>query len=141
MADVPDNIYDQLTRDEGVRLMPYRDTVGKLTIGIGRNLDGQGISKDEARFLLTNDVALVQTQLKEALPWIYRLDRPRQAVLENMAFNMGITGLMGFRKTLASIESGNYLLASEQMMASDWAAQVGQRAARLSQQMATGEWQ
>jgi lysozyme len=54
-----------LQRHEGLRLRlrAYRDTVGKLTIGYGRNLDDRGISEDEAGFMLDNDIDLVVAEL------------------------------------------------------------------------------
>jgi len=136
-----DNLVDQLIRDEDLRLKAYRDTVGKLTIGVGRNLDDRGISKEEAIFMLMNDIAKVRAELEAALPWIDKISPIRQAVLMNMAFNMGIGGLLQFRNTLKFIEQGNFAEASKGMLNSLWAKQVGQRAVRLSQQMLTDEWQ
>ena len=42
---------------EGTQLEPYLDTVGKLTIGIGRNLSDCGIRLDEAELMFQNDLA------------------------------------------------------------------------------------
>lgn len=131
-----------LLRDEGLRLKPYKDTVGKLTIGVGRNLDDRGISNDEARYLLDNDIDSVEKQLRVAFPHYVKLDDARQEVLLNMAFNMGVgnavKGLMSFIHTLAAIESGDYELAARRMLKSLWATQVGDRAKRLAEQMRTG---
>jgi lysozyme len=134
-------IVDQLTRDEGVRLKPYRDSVGKLTIGIGRNLDDKGISLAEAQILLQDDIRDVQADLQRALPWAYQLDDARRSVLENMAFNMGVEKLLGFHDTLSFIQRGMYEQAAHAMMQSLWARQVGLRAVRLAEQMRTGVWQ
>jgi len=131
---------EQLIRDEAVRLKPYRDSVGKLTIGVGRNLDDVGISHDEAMTLLANDIDHASAQLRSKLPWTISLDEVRQAALINMAFNMGIGGLLGFRKFLAALEAGDYKTAAEEMMSSLWYKQVGDRAHRLSVQIETGEW-
>lgn len=132
---------EQLIRDEGIRLRPYRDSVGKLTIGIGRNLDDVGISKAEALFLLDNDITTAILALEAALPWTHSLDPVRLAVLTNMAFNLGITGLLGFHHFLAAVQAGNYSLAKDHMLASKWASQVGPRAIRLADQMNSGVWQ
>lgn len=137
----PTNLADQLIRDEGLKLKPYKDTVGKLTIGVGRNLDDVGISEAEARDLLGNDIGRVCDSLGDVLPWLANLDEVRRAVLYNMAFNMGVGGLLKFRTTLGLVQSGNYRAASEAMLDSIWAKQVGDRATRLSMQLATGEWQ
>jgi lysozyme len=128
----------ELTRDEGLRLKPYRCTAGKLTVGIGRNLDDRGISVTEAEFLCHNDVADVITDLDRELPWWRDLDPVRQRVLANMAFNMGIGGLLTFKNTLRLVKDGKYLEASQHMLASKWAGQVGPRALRLAQMMRDG---
>lgn len=132
---------DQLIRDEGIRLKPYKDTVGKLTIGTGRNLDDVGITDAEARFLLLNDISKVRLGLLTKLPWTSMLDDARRGVLENMAFNMGVDGLTQFKNTLSLIQKGDYDKASVEMLESKWASQVGDRAKRLSNQLRTGDWQ
>jgi lysozyme len=135
------NLIDQLIRDEGIRLKPYRDSFGKLTIGVGRNLDDVGITKDEAVFLLHNDIRAAEDAVFKALSWTVNIDPIRRAVLVNMAFNMGIGGLLAFKHTLELVKLGKYEEASDEMLNSHWAEQVGARAARLSVQMRTGEWQ
>ena len=129
----------ELTRDEGLRLKPYRDTVGKLTIGIGRNLDDVGISQDEAMHLLDNDIARTTAALDKAIPWWRSLNDVRQRVVVNMAFNLGVAGLLGFKNTLAAMQAGRYADAAGGMLASKWATQVGERAKRLAAMMAKGE--
>lgn len=128
----------ELKRDEGVRLKPYRDTVGKLTIGAGRNLDDKGISAVEATILLANDIEEVCAALDAELPWWRDLDGVRQRVLANMCFNVGIQKLLTFANTLAAVKAGDYLRASQAMMASKWARQVGPRAIRLATMMRDG---
>jgi lysozyme len=143
--DLRDQLVAALIRDESLRLKPYKDTVGKLTIGIGRNLDDVGISHDEALVLLNNDIDKASAQVRTQLPWTVGLDDARLAVLVNMAFNMGIGdqthGLLAFHNTLALIQSGNYTAAADAMLQSKWAKQVGARAARLAEQMRTGQYQ
>lgn len=127
-----------LKRDEGIRLKPYRCTAGKLTIGIGRNLDDKGISESEAMALLAGDIKEVETSLDAKLPWWRSLNEPRQHVLANMAFNLGIDGLLQFKNTLALIQAGKFDDAASGMLASKWAGQVKGRATRLAKQMQTG---
>lgn len=128
----------QLMEHEGVRYLPYYDTVGKLTIGVGRNLTDVGISKDEAQYLLATDINKVIVQLDELLPWWRDLDEVRQRVLADMAFNLGIHGLLEFTTTLGMVKAGEYADAAQQMLRSKWARQVGRRARRLSRMMETG---
>lgn len=125
----------ELVRDEGLRLRIYKDTVGKLTIGVGRNLDDVGISKDEAYLMLDNDIQRTSDSLDKNLPWWKTLDEVRQRVILNMAFNMGINSLLGFKNTLAAIQAGRYNDAADGMLASKWATQVGDRATRLAKMM------
>lgn len=128
----------QLRLHEGERLKPYRCTAGRLTIGVGRNLDDRGITADESAMLLANDITREETELLRALPWVAKLDEVRQRVLLDMAFNLGLAGLLAFKRTLATIQAGDYRQAATMMLDSRWAKQVGQRAERLSRMMATG---
>ncbi|WP_044563847.1 glycoside hydrolase family protein [Azospirillum sp. B4] len=121
-----------LRRDEGVRLKPYADTVGKLTIGVGRNLSDVGLSPAEVDVLLANDIGRVLADLDRALPWWRTLSDTRQRALANMAFNMGVTTLLTFRTTLAHFQAGRFDQAAESALASRWASQVGARAVRIA---------
>jgi lysozyme len=125
----------QLLEDEGLRLKPYRCTAGRLTIGVGRNLDDRGLTRAEALTLLDNDIADFWARLLAALPWLAEAPEPVQEALLNMAFNLGVEGLLDFRQTLALIRTGDYAGAAQAMLASRWAGQVGQRAARLAAQV------
>jgi lysozyme len=133
-------IKSQLVRHEGLRLKPYRCTAGKLTIGVGRNLDDCGISQKEAYALLDNDIRNCEQQLLDEIPVIYSaLDEVRQSVLLNMCFNLGLRGLLGFNNTLAFIAAGDWERAANGMLASKWAKQVGLRAIELSEMIRKGK--
>ncbi|CAM3873638.1 Phage lysozyme [Vibrio aerogenes CECT 7868] len=122
-----------LIRHEGLRLQPYRCTAGKLTIGVGRNLDDAGISEAEAMLLLEHDLQSVYQQVNDALPWCQALPECQQIVLMNMAFNLGMGGLLKFKRMLAALEAGDTAQAATEMRDSRWAAQVGKRAEDLIQ--------
>ena len=129
----------QLVRHEGLRLKPYRCTAGKLTIGIGRNLDDCGISQSESYVMLINDIMNCEMQLQQKIPDIYNgLDEVRKSVLLNMCFNLGISGLLGFKNTLAFVKAGDWERAANNMLVSRWAKQVGRRAIELSELMRKG---
>lgn len=130
----------QLRTDEANRSKPYRDTVGKLTIGVGRNLDDVGLSPDEIQYLLGNDIARVSAELDQAMPWWSQMTDARQNVLANMCFNMGLDTLSQFRNTLGAMQAGQYDAAADGMLASKWAVQVGARAQRLATTMRTGSF-
>src|SRR5690554_1897881 len=128
----------QLERHEGLRLKPYRDTVGKLTVGYGRNLDDVGITPEEAELMLDNDIDAAEKHLKTVDEY-NGLDPIRQAVICNMAFNLGFYGLMAFRKMWKAIARKDYTEAAKQMLDSQWSRQVGYRADELAQIMRSGE--
>lgn len=129
----------QLRRDEGCRLRPYRDTQDVLTIGYGRNLSRVGITRDEAEDLLEHDVLKVEGALTARWPPFLHLDDVRQQVIANMAYNLGVDGLLSFKHMLAACAQGDYLRAAAHMRQSRWAAQVGERAQRLARAMESGE--
>jgi lysozyme len=126
---------DQLILHEGLKLEPYQCTAGKLTIGVGRNIEDIGITEDEARYLLDNDILRVCDELDRNLPWWRDLSDARQRVLVDMVFNLGISRFMQFQNTIAAIESGDYDLGAQEMLNSRWADQVGNRAKTLSRMM------
>lgn len=119
------DLVNRLIEEEGLRLKPYTDTVGKLTIGIGRNLTDVGISENEAHYLLDNDIDKVITQLRANLNYFDSLPNNIQLALTDLAFNMGIGGLLSFHNTLKYVEIGDYKFASENLLLSKWAKQVG----------------
>lgn len=143
MPDVLDvkKLREQLVRHEGLRQSAYQDSLGYLTIGVGHLIDerkGGKISLDSCYAILDEDIRVVCSQLDEHLSWWKNLDPVRQQVLANMAFNLGIEGLLAFHNTLAFIEHGQYSEASVAMLDSKWAVQTGKRARELAQMMKDG---
>jgi len=123
---------------EGLRLKPYRCPAGYLTIGVGRNLDTKGLSKEEALFLLRNDIEEITSQL-EKYEWYRGLDDVRKKVVIDMAFNLGIYGLLSFKRMIQALNCYDYDTAADEMVDSAWYHQVGTRARRLVEMMRTGE--
>jgi lysozyme len=143
------SLVDVLHRDEGERLRPYDDAtgrqllpgmklIGKITIGVGRNLTDMGISKSESRTMLQADIARCEREARANFTWFPILDAARQAVVLSMIFNLGITKFKDFKNTIAAIQAGDYELAATCMLQSLWARQVGDRAVRLAETMRTG---
>lgn len=124
---------------EGLRLKPYRDTVGKLSIGFGRNLDDVGIREPEAQYMLALDIEATTAALDKALPWWRKIGEDRTAALAELAFNLGIGGLLEFKQMLAALEAGDYEAAAVHAMDSKWAKQVGKRAVRIANTLRTGD--
>ncbi|GEK09159.1 glycoside hydrolase family protein [Pseudoalteromonas sp. SCSIO 43201] len=134
------NTVEQIKKHEGFRQFPYLCTAGKLTIGYGRNLDDSGINEDEAESLLASDVENAKAAVSRRIN-TQHCNEARIAVLVNMAFNLGVTGLLNFRRMLQAVEKGDFETAALEMLDSRWAKQVPIRAQELAQQMICGEWQ
>ncbi len=134
------NLFSMLKRHEALKLKPYKDSKGLLTIGIGRCLDTKGITELEAEYLCNNDIAACMSDLRTHLVWFDKLDSVRQDVLMDMCFNLGIGGLLKFHNTLTLLEQGKYVDASKEMLNSEWAKQVGDRAIELSNMILTGKY-
>lgn len=131
---------DQLKTHEGLRLNPYPCTSGRLTIGYGRNLDDKGITESEAEEMLISDVAEVEHSL-HMTGLLTNHNDARKAVLVNMGFNLGVTGLLRFTRMIAAYRKHDYDLAAKEMLDSRWAMQVHKRAVELAEQMRSGEFQ
>ena len=132
-----------LKRHEGVRSHAYKCSAGFITCGAGRNLDpagGIGLSDSEIDMLLANDIARVDQELKDRFGWYSKLDSVRRDAMIDIAFNLGLTKLLGFKKALAAMETGDYYWASIEFNASRWAEQVGDRAEELCDMIETGEY-
>lgn len=121
-----------LRRDEDVKLKPYLCPAGKLTIGVGRNIEDRGISHDEADYLLENDIGVVMEDLDRALSWWRDLSYDRQRALANMCFNLGLPRLLKFKNMLAALKAGDFENAALEAIDSTWSRQVGPRADRIA---------
>lgn len=125
---------------EGVRLKPYRDTKGVLTIGVGRNLDDCGISEDEAMFLLNNDLTTCETQLSR-YDWYVGLDKVRQGVIIELVFNVGLPKALQFKNMIIAIINENWAGASNELLDSAWAKQVGStRSENMASRLLRGKY-
>ena len=133
-------LIQQLKLHEGLRLKPYKCTSGKLSIGVGRNLEDIGISEKEAEILLLHDIEEAERQLAAHFPWTQDLDEVRLAALINFTFNVGIGTVGKFVNAMALLRDGNYDMAADEFLNSRWAKQVGQRAIDVTDQIRTGEW-
>lgn len=137
-------IRELLFRHEGMKLFAYKCSRGKLTLGVGRNIDpigGAGITKDEAMYLLENDIVRVTESATKIFPWFGALDSCRQDVILSMLFQLGLGGFMEFRRMRAAVGAGAYALAASEMLDSEWArTDSPARARELSAMMRTGSY-
>jgi len=156
-----ENFIEKLVAHEGLRLQVYQDTLGIDTIGIGRNLEDRGITKEElddldipsidhvyeygiteadAVYLATNDVQIVEEELVRAHPCVEQLDSVRQLILMDMAFNMGVPRLCKFKNMWNVKHENKYDIAAKEMLDSRWANQVKSRSTKLANAMHNGEF-
>jgi len=133
-------LIEQLKIHEGVKLKPYKCSAGKLTIGVGKNIEDNGITLEEAEYLLQNDIAEARSQLLHAFPWMDDFNDARISAMINFTFNVGIGTVKKFENTLAYMQSGEWDKAADEMMDSRWARQVGNRAIEVTEQIRTGKW-
>ena len=122
----------RLIEHESLKLMPYHCTAGKLTIGVGRNLDDRGISQATAEQMLEEDIDIVLDELAKALPFWEELKWNYKESLVDLAFNMGVPRLMMFKRMLAAIEADEPEKASAELLDSRYASQVGKRAQNIA---------
>lgn len=133
-------LIDQLARHEGVRHKAYKCPAGKLTIGVGRNIEDLGLSDDEIYYLLKNDIRRCEEELGNAFRFFKDLDSVRKDAMINMAFNLGISRLRNFKLALKLMEAKDYPEASQEFLNSLWASQVGQRALEIAHMIKYGEY-
>jgi len=116
---------------EGLKTKPYKDSIGKMTIGIGRNLDENGISADEAIYLMRNDIARCEEELRRNDWYLIQPKNVKYALID-MCFNMGIARLLGFKKMISALRKRDYTEAAREALDSKWASQVGKRATNIA---------
>jgi|TARA_R110000824_G_scaffold7542_3_gene34247 lysozyme len=142
-------LIEELIMDEGYKYETYHDHLGFLTLGVGHlvldsdpeiKMDvGTPVSEERIKECLNNDLDIVCEELDRNMSWWRGLDGTRQRVLANMCFNLGYPRLSKFVKFIAAMQKGDWKKASEEMMDSKWATQVGNRAVRLQQMVIQGE--
>lgn len=143
------NAKTQIKQHEGLRLTVYDDAtgqpivpgshvIGHPTIGYGRALDVHGISESEAQTLYEHDLVAIAAQLDKRIPWWRQLDDVRQGALAEMAYQMGMAGLLGFRLMLQALKDGRYAAAEAQALNSKWARQTPARAADVAARLGRG---
>jgi len=137
------NVTGLIIKHEGFRSHAYQCTAGKWTLGFGRNVDklgGKGISHDEGLMLLSNDIQEITQEVSKKLIWFQGLNEARKAAIVDMIYNLGFGGFGKFRQFQLAMARGDFQKASQEMLQSLWAKQVGSRADELSQIISTGEW-
>lgn len=134
-----DSVEDLLIRHEGYSRKPYNDNKNTQSIGYGRNLTTNGITREEALYLLRNDIERVRTRLQEKYSYFSSLDKVRQDVLISMGYTMGVYGLSGFKNMWEAVESQDWAKASFEIYTSEFCLQTKSRCGELAMMMASGK--
>lgn len=132
------DIREQLIEHEGYKTTAYKDTLGHWTVGVGHNLS-KPLSDRAIRVILDDDLNDAKQDLDKIFPDWPSLTWPRQNVLIDMMFNLGLPRYQTFVNFWAAMNEEDYERAADEMIASRWARQVGQRAYKLSNMMRGGE--
>ena len=137
-----EDIAEFVERHEEYRQFPYRCSANKLTIGIGRNIEDVGISREEALFLLFQDIDQCKQDLNSIFgrDFFESLDEPRQFVLIDMRFNLGRSDFRDFKKTIKAIKNRQFDIAADEMIDSLWYGQVKKRSKELVRIMREGRF-
>jgi lysozyme len=133
-----DELKKELIRDEGMKLQAYKDSLGVWTLAVGHNIEDRPITERAALAILDDDISTVESGLDRMFPWWRNLSEVRQRAFANMAFQLGVTRLLGFTKALAAIEAGRWDEAESQLLESRWAVQTPNRARRIASMMRNG---
>jgi lysozyme len=146
MTPLEKQLYDM----EGEVLSAYQDHLGYWTIGVGHLIDkrkGGSIPVSISRQLLALDIKEKTQELSAALPWTASLDEARFGALVNMAFQMGVKGVLKFPKMLLHMRNGNWQAACDEALkiytakhGDEWPEQTPERAKRVARQILTGLW-
>ena len=132
---IEQQIVADLKADEGWRESAYQDHLGCWTIGYGFMIDERRkgrIPQKVAEYWLDYEIDRIVDRLYEALPWLPSAPDNIIRALVNMAYQLGVSGLLRFRKTLGLIEAGKYEEAAQEALRSRWAEQTPHRARRVA---------
>lgn len=142
MDDLLNQATNLIKLHEGYRSKAYKDIYGKITIGYGRNLQGNpptliewnsvlfpdGISQKQAEALLEPQIIAINNWLSKVFSWWNNLTNNRKMCLIDIVFNIGENGFLQFHDTIAALANANYTEAAAQLKNSAWYTQTGQRA-------------
>lgn len=134
-----DKLSDQLIDHEGYRRYPYYDTEGKLTIGVGHNLE-EPMSEAAIGLLLLGDIKRAEADLDAVLPIWRQFEEARRLALVDMMFNLGRSRFLTFEQMIACIKAGDWSGAAREALDSKWRRQVKRRAVRVARMLRDGVW-
>ena len=142
-----EKLIETLKRHEGVKNHAYKDSLGVLTIGCGRNISdsegqhGLGLSDDEIDYMLSNDILRTIKELAEEYPWFNDMEEgARRDAIINMHFNLGRVRFASFKIALSYMDKADHKKAAGEFLNSKWAKQVKGRALEVTDMIATNTY-
>jgi len=130
-----DAVMDDLIQEEGFRSSAYKDHLGYWTIGIGTCIDkarGCGITIDQAKALAEDHLINLEHDMNNRMLWWQGESSNRRRALILMAYQLGVDGLLKFKKMLWAMQHGDYKTAYDEALDSKWAKQTPERAKRVA---------
>lgn len=133
------DIKEMLIADEGWRDKPYKCPAGKLTIGVGHNLEAKPLSPDAIEQILEDDIDdVIKVALDIFGNEFHKFKQGRQLAIINMIFQLGEAGFKKFKRTIGAMQGGRWELAASHALESLWAKQTPARAVRVTEMLRTG---
>jgi len=126
------DLIESIKRHEGFVGEVYKDTLGFDTIGYGTKLP---LNKPEAELLLEYRLKQKIKEFESKEPFINKLEIDKQMILIEMSYQLGVNGVLKFKKMFEALKNSDYILASSEMLNSKWYAQTPNRALHLSKLM------
>ena len=128
-----------LVRHEGIRSEPYVCPAGRLSIGIGRNLEDVGLADDEIQYLFLNDLKTANRTARHLFGKEFdHLDPVRRAAIYDLSFNMGQTRLAQFTNFRGSVDVHDWMEAGKHLCDSNYARQLPKRSKRIRHMIEKG---
>jgi len=128
---------EYIIKHEGIKLKPYLCPAGKLTIGVGRNIEDNGISTDEAIYILKNDIKRCESELREIFDHFDLFDENKKTSLIDIIFQLGKPSFLKFKKMIRAIKKGDWQESVRELKDSRLCREVPSRCEDNSELMST----
>ena len=126
------DLLETVKLSEGFRDKVYKDTLGIDTIGYGFAIKDLVLDEDIAEMILRRKLDNLIDRADKRFKFLKHLPLKAQDVIYEMCYQMGVSGVSKFKKTLIYLENKEFRMASKEMLDSRWARQTPNRAKRLS---------
>ena len=126
------HLLDAVKLSEGFRDRVYKCTEGVDTIGYGFAIKDLVMDEDIAEMILRRKLVALIDRVNKRFPFVEEMPEAGQDVIYEMCYQLGVSGVSKFKKTLAYLENREYRMAASEMLDSKWHRQTPNRSQRLS---------